>query len=1575
MDSIIDHGDDPWERIEKLVLTINKSKQISSQRLDHNFDNSFEKDLFGLQNVSNIDDDDPSIDCDEVNVISAEDWEKNKMMKNNRDENVPGDTSNSTNTKPVQSPKTAESTEPQEEAGAKIKTADNLAKGLASKEVTKSIPETIVIVTESNTNLPRPASEKRLFEELKRLNSPVRSGKELMQNILHVARTFSDNSSYEEETTQNRKSAHLYISCLRLADVLVSMGVHMTDSEIEQLSAGLCSNDAGCVSATELCELIDELLYRVAREQLAGVRDHMSEPTKGFLHSSTSNMHQLGTQLCREFMATHLADIKSAAQTSSISALGVQLVQVQKLLVRPFLAHDIRRTGLIGADKFHAVVTEMFPMATRDRPESISVIANQYSVQPHSVDTQLPTIVKYRPFLKSLVKLISHFLTDDASPSENKSTEKAHFDLVHSSRALPTMDDFPTIHRVLIQLEAMSAAQRRRCLTKLHLKLSDPLFSVAGAKLVQLLTDAGLSLGHEDTRFLSNRSATENSAMVLALLRAGVGIWGQEERAISSKILKAMGATLPHRRRWLTLLQRDLESCRDVDTDHAPESIQGSHVDKPHHRVTHAVTPAQFLSCLRKRDVSLTLAQEATLIDCLDLESAVHSHLDTGTSTSDGSDTSGFRAKLPKINYQLFLQFCDRHCGYENKDYPDLHPSVEYSALLSRIADFLTAADTFTDGPPSLHQGENKELISSPRRVKVHTSLNGRVGSKKSSGRERLTKLLARLALYANCARTTRSMTGCSHFHVPRKELQSVLATCGLLLTEEEITVLVTNSTAHRDSQSPRDVVSTVALTDALRVSELTHMGVRASGQSSSDVAKKEWDSKTDGKAVVNARASRHSDALELVRQSLQIERGRWGRTVAEWRADLTTLFQGYTAFETELISCEEFIDCLSILNVSITAKTADELAVENCRNMIAYKAILSKLFQSMSPHADCSRARSTMSPRHSSKGRRSAGAEHSSLASLKYVDLVRRSDSRVTSTHDTASLHPSVAQLIGEVAHFLNHRYPIESVSSTRQATPTRPGKSSSDERINEVWAALVTTFARYDPNGRELVSERDFYLAASLLIDSVELSFSDDDWGKVSVYYATSKTRYQTDKMPQAIEYPTFCFHVMACFCKLQPITAEKDTSVASQKIQDHHRHDEIKAVSRNKPVARSSSRALIKTSAPLSTYRKLSVDSPTRAQFPDKSPDEESKVAETTVFRFKGLLNTEHIRLRPKRTASSMSIAGTAVRDRRHEADTPPQSIPEPRIRSSGASSLHRDERRLALALVKAATSARASGSGCDQTSLKLHPRRLYTTPTPNRSTESGRNETPTRALVSCMTKKTKPSVSSSGLVKVVSAMKQSSPTAATPNHRQTQSQSSSRKLKSEKANTGKVAELDYYDTKKPFISRKELNHALKSMLTHAHATATARSATRIDCIRTNQLQEFVLKAYNDDELKVLQEVRYEILQHLNHAMKKRCTESDKFAYDNILDFFLDAIDDFMARKSDGRIPSDFITCKDLFCLLQKEFFINTKRMFETETRQRILDTLESMGRKSSGKDILEIHMTDFINLVFSHSLNGL
>jgi hypothetical protein len=117
---------------------------------------------------------------------------------------------------------------------------------------------------------------------------------------------------------------------MRLADVLVSTGIQMTDPEIEQLSAGFCSDDAGSISVTELCELIDEMLYKIVRGQLNKSKRNMQYSKTSLLNDeSMVNMYQLLSQLCQEFVNLNL---QPTEKRKNLSILSEHLIHIQKLL-------------------------------------------------------------------------------------------------------------------------------------------------------------------------------------------------------------------------------------------------------------------------------------------------------------------------------------------------------------------------------------------------------------------------------------------------------------------------------------------------------------------------------------------------------------------------------------------------------------------------------------------------------------------------------------------------------------------------------------------------------------------------------------------------------------------------------------------------------------------------------------------------------------------------------------------------------------------------------------------------------------------------------------------------------------------------------------------------------------------------------------------------------------------------------------------------------------------------------------------------------------------------------------------
>lgn len=1613
---------DPWDRIEKLMLTINQtnnSKQnISNYQDDNDFNFSSIIENENLFESQNTEIDQSSILSDEVNVISTENWKKNKLMKNEQDNNI----NNLSVNLPTQSLNSNQLSMAQDKIETTNQEANIVESIKTSIDASTQVSSTSNEMISKDSPYHRPSSELRLFQELSALQNPIQSGKELIQKILHVARTFSDHS-YSNFGLNKISTNHVtvYISCMRLADVFVSMGVHMTDSEVEQLSAGFCSDETGCISATELCELIDEMLYKIMRN--LQYKKHQSSITTTTttnqkpMHLSETDennkIYQLLIQLCDEFMKP----LKQQwSDINKISALSDQLIHIQKQLVRPFIEYDIRRTGQISSENFHTIFTALFPVTTKHQSEAVTMISNRYSVKFDSTkisrSATTTTQIKYRPFLKSLMKVIAQFLTSNGGTDCNVIVHTSEFmkdgpkhdmkcGLVNRSDNNKGLNEFAIVHRLLIQLEAMQSHRRRHCLITLHSHINQSIQPhIDEHTFAQMLIEAGLTLGQEDSIIVS-----DYCALTSMLIQAGAGNWVYEERAISSKIVQAMSVTLPQRRHWLNLLQQDLELCRDTTTTTTKSStkVQESatadatyatanagivnisdkiETSRNYQKILNSVSPAQFLSCLRKRQVELTPAQEATLIDCLDLETIAHP---TSRSVYSGSSSIECNPQLPAINYQLFLQYCDRYCGYEHKKYPNLHPSQEYTAVLSKIAEFLTTSNSLTVVGGSY--ANTKEVSDDVKKMKRHSISEKREscisGNQKLLGRDRLLKLLSRLELFANSTTTTESILGRSYFHVPLKDFQTVLATCGLSLTNAEVALLAKQSTT--DQYTPSHTVSTIVFTDALRISDLKYMN--AADPSPSSASKKGWDSKIDDSPVTIACTTRRSEAIEFMKQSIQIERERCGRTASEWRTDICTLFEGCNAFDTELITCDEFIDCFDIVNIPIKTKWCSDIAIDKNRHLIAFRVILNELFIGVSALPYGVSSQKEISPRR--VGRRSNNDNHriqgSSIPATRYTDIIRRLGPR--RSNELGLLQLSVRHLVTEVSRFINARYSVDPKEKVISSGRCQISKQCYNDRLNVIWTALLETFKRYDIDGQcDMISDRDFYMTVSLFININDDSLlAGQNWHNIISFYGTT-THSKSNPKAVLIDYIKFCMHVMDCVSELQPIiTTESNAPTLSpspkkireiEKSENSHADSSASRTGMNSRTNSYTTKPILKSQKPssmpyVSDHKFLPVYDVGKT---DRDESEEKEEV-STVFKFKGLLNSEHVTLRPKRLCSSTG------RDRTHEANVPIRcSIYQPNntyqnINNSDSSLYNNrhDERHRSLTLLKRETAS-------------LSPPRKHSTSTAITSSNQSRSTTPVRVTSHTVTTPKRVHKAPRTIVSVTPTVMSSAsntqevlPRAARKTISKHHSQLPAHKLSSKLTSKVQI-EPDYYDTKKPFLSRKEVRQSLKNILTKVHATVTARSAGRLDTTRAYQLQEFITKAYSEDELKVLQEIRYEILIHLDRAMKTCCVNSDMNTYDNIFDFFIDKIDDYMEHMNDGRIPSDFITCKDLFCLFQKEFFVNTKRMFETGIRQRILDTLESMGRKKKSRDnndvdIIEMNITDIINLVFSHVLNTL
>lgn len=154
--------------------------------------------------------------------------------------------------------------------------------------------------------------------------------------------------------------------------------------------------------------------------------------------------------------------------------------------------------------------------------------------------------------------------------------------------------------------------------------------------------------------------------------------WTAEEKHVVQKILKSMGVTVIERRNWLAKLRQSL---MDASSKVARKSgrwfaSESGAEDGPGGAAL-GIPPSAFLHCLRDCNVTLTVEEEATLLDCLDTERLAHQ------GQAEAERGPGARGKeawsIPMIEYDTFLQYCNRHCGSWTDAAPEVAQAVKWA--------------------------------------------------------------------------------------------------------------------------------------------------------------------------------------------------------------------------------------------------------------------------------------------------------------------------------------------------------------------------------------------------------------------------------------------------------------------------------------------------------------------------------------------------------------------------------------------------------------------------------------------------------------------------------------------------------------------------------------------------------------------------------------------------------------------------------------------------------------------------------------------------------------------------------
>ena len=227
--------------------------------------------------------------------------------------------------------------------------------------------------------------------------------------------------------------------------------------------------------------------------------------------------------------------------------------------------------------------------------------------------------------------------------------------------------------------------------------------------MLKVLTESGFSLERAERvqllRSIEEIGGLIDFAELCEILFKSCVHWSEDEKSIVSKVLSAMGSTLGERRLWMAHFQQDLVYAVGAELIGEPPSVfrnssklvRGKKIDMKskaasavvvklpeniEDSLTQGVAPSLFLKTLKSNGVLLNVKEEAALLDCLDAERAISTHMwrySGGPVSPDAHNTVESSNTL--VDYKSFLRFCSRHVGHWSDSFPELN---EYLRRLVR---------------------------------------------------------------------------------------------------------------------------------------------------------------------------------------------------------------------------------------------------------------------------------------------------------------------------------------------------------------------------------------------------------------------------------------------------------------------------------------------------------------------------------------------------------------------------------------------------------------------------------------------------------------------------------------------------------------------------------------------------------------------------------------------------------------------------------------------------------------------------------------------------------------------------
>lgn len=531
--------------------------------------------------------------------------------------------------------------------------------------------------------------ERRLIFELQSLPNPATATRDLIYRCMDLA---------------GKNEEHLgFISCEQLTGILYAVGITMSKGEIELLASGFASDGKGFIDAEEFCRAIQTLMYNSM-----DVRPE----------SNDDLARKIIYQLCYSILQTSdlLVDkLKNITIQKSDTSSSSRLYQAIKSFIdTPFRKLDDNDNDILTAKGIARALEYLYPDINGDDVDIlIEFFSNHYGVvegraRYSSSNTNLydgaSRNIAFPPIVELLTEQILEILGESSpvSPRQGRSNArevKRAIDDVDYGDNKRNLIYFEFIDGLVAQLDDIPPSQKRKMLITLHHHLlrcqnasaGSGNNEIDGTTFLKCLHQAGFHLSRElRTKFLSYAESTPVEYLdICKILMSSCVDWHESEKHVFSKILHAMGVTINERHTWLvnfkSLMQSTfLEFSRT-------SAAKGMYIES--YKDELSLPPSLFLSCLRESGISLTVDEEATLLDALDFERSVF----TRSQIHSASLTM-------TIQCSTFIAICSRYAGPWYECSSSLFPTLENTFekmteeyALDGLSEIATLFDEFDD--------------------------------------------------------------------------------------------------------------------------------------------------------------------------------------------------------------------------------------------------------------------------------------------------------------------------------------------------------------------------------------------------------------------------------------------------------------------------------------------------------------------------------------------------------------------------------------------------------------------------------------------------------------------------------------------------------------------------------------------------------------------------------------------------------------------------------------------------------------------------------------------------------------